>query len=145
MDAMRKGNVKIPSIDEFNKLMKFTDDISNRFTTAQGKRYNKEPSFNLDPNVLPFDHNRVRLKNTADKIDYVNASWLAEISEEPSYDEVIYTKYAPYHQLKFIVGQNPLGKTMQHHFALIHENRVDLVAHFHDGQMEDRFDTFTRQ
>ena len=94
MDAMRKGNVKVPSLDEFNNLMTFTDDISNRFTTAQGKRYNKEPAFNLDPDVLPFDHNRVCLRNTADKIDYVNASWLAEISEEPSYDEVIYTKYA---------------------------------------------------
>ena len=49
------GKVSMPSMDEFQKLIQYDGEIGQRFTTAQGMRYNKTGQFNLIPTNLPFD------------------------------------------------------------------------------------------
>ena len=130
LSAISNGNVAQPSEEEFKKLVSFEDNISQRFTTAQGERYNKSGGFNRNPEVLPFDHNRVKLRNPVDGCDYVNATWISKIANDSTYDELIYSSYVPYKNIKFIVGQNPLPVTLQHHYAMVHENRIDLIICF---------------
>ena len=134
------GQAHLPSKDEFEKLLKFQDGFTERFTTSQGKRYNKAGKFNLIPENLPFDHNRVKIKSPIDGCDYINATWLANSSEDPTYDELIDTTYLPYKNINFIVGQNPIPATMQHHFRLIIENKIDLVVSFNDKEDHNNLD-----
>ena len=49
---------------------------------------------------------------------------------DPTYDQLIYSSYVPYDNIKFIIGQDPLQTTLQHHYSLIHENKVDIVINF---------------
>ena len=66
------GSIKEPNIKEFDDLVSFKDDdLGQRFTRFQGKRFNKIGSLNLVPSVLPFDHNRVILKHPINGYDYV--------------------------------------------------------------------------
>ena len=131
ISAIASGNVCLPSEEEFGKLVTFTENIGQRYTTSQGERYNKSFGFNLNRNVLPFDHNRVKLRNPIDHCDYVNATWISRIVEdEPTYDQLIYSSYVPYDNINFIIGQDPLPATLQHHYSLIHENKVDIVINF---------------
>ena len=76
------GQAPLPSNHEFERLTKYEDGFTERFTISQGKRYNKTGFFNLIPENLPFDHNRVTLKSPINGCDYVNATWLANASEE---------------------------------------------------------------
>ena len=73
-----KGTLVLPQVQEFKKLVTFDDCISNRLTRSQGQRYNKLPGFNVDPNILPFDHNRLQLRNTINGCDYINCSWISQ-------------------------------------------------------------------
>ena len=108
ISAIASGNVCLPSEEEFGKLVTFTENIGQRYTTSQGERYNKSFGFNLNRNVLPFDHNRVKLRNPIDHCDYVNATWISRIVEdEPTYDQLIYSSYVPYDNINFIIGQDP--------------------------------------
>lgn len=59
LKSIFEGNVLIPCLDEFNNLMKYDGGIGQRYTTAQGVRYNKIGKLNLIPSNLPFDHNRI--------------------------------------------------------------------------------------
>ena len=130
MVSILAGRAPLPSNDEFKKLTKYEDGLTKRFTTAQGKRYNKTGFLNLIPENLPFDHNRVKIKSPIDGCDYINATWLTNTSEDSTYDELISTTYQPYKNINFIVGQDPIPATMQHHFRLIIENKIDLVVSF---------------
>ena len=128
-----------PSAKEFNDLVTFQDDdLGQRLTRYQGKRFNKLGSLNLVPTVLPFDHNRVTLRNPIDGYDYVNASLISQAtSDDPSYDEVLYSSTMPFSKMKVIVGQDPLSHTLQHHWALLHENAVDLVINFNKNSLKN--------
>ena len=91
------GKVSMPSMDEFQKLIQYDGDIGQRFTTAQGMRYNKTGQFNLIPTNLPFDHNRIVIRKPIQGCDYVNANWISPPSDDSAtYDELIYTSYLPY-------------------------------------------------
>ena len=124
------GNVSIPPEHEFIWLTNFEDVLCPRFFIEQGRRYNKIGFFNLVPENLPFDHNRVKLKNPVEGCDYVNASWLSNASDDPTYDEEIYTSYLSRKDIKFAIGQNPIPATMQHHYQMILENQIDIIVGF---------------
>lgn len=116
---------------EFEKLTCYQNDLGQRFTTAQGLRYNTEGGLNLVPENLPFDHNRVRLKRPTAGCDYVNATWITPPSEDdPTYDELIYTSYIPFKCVQFAVGQEPMPNTMDHYFRMVHEQKFDYVLSF---------------
>ena len=128
------GSIKQPDIEEFEALVSFQDDdLGQRLTRYQGNRFNKIGSLNLVPSVLPFDHNRVILSNAINGYDYVNASVMFEptlTSEDQTYDEVVYSSTLSFSKIKIIVGQDPTPSTFQHHWSLVHENKVDLVINF---------------
>ena len=124
------GTLVLPQVQEFKNLATFDDSISNRWTRSQGQRYNKTPGFNVDPNILPFDHNRITLRNRINGCDYINCSWISQDSDESNYDEVIYTEYLPFFKIKFAVGQSPLPSTMLHHYSMVHEQKFDFVISF---------------
>ena len=46
LKAIMNGNINLPLVDEFDNLTTYDDSIGQRFTTAQGKRYNKVGCFN---------------------------------------------------------------------------------------------------
>ena len=120
------GQVDMPSEEEFDKLFRFEDDLGSRLTQYQGKRNDGEGGRNLNRRALPFDKNRVKLKNTTDGNDYINASWIVSNNEDGTYDEVVYSDYIPYSKIEFIVGQTPLPNTKLHHYQMLHENKVDI-------------------
>ena len=132
------GNVSMPNIAEFDDLVSFQDDdLGQRLTRYQGKRFNKLGSLNLVRTVLPFDHNRVKLRNPIDGYDYVNASFISqEISEDSNYDEVIYSGTLSCSNIRIIVGQDPLPHTLKHHWSLVHENALDFIIDFHNSPLK---------
>ena len=131
IEEIVNGNVRLPPIHEFENLTHFEETLTQRWTRAQGRRYNKN-GFNLNPEVLPFDRNMVRLRNAIDGCSYVNCSWISQDSDEGTYDQLIYTTYLPYFKIKFAVGQDPLPRTIKHHYSMIHENRFDFVVTFEE-------------
>ena len=127
-----EGTISIPSVDEFNKLLKFEDSLCQRFTVSQGKRYNNTGVFNLVPTNLPFDHNRIKLNTPVETCDYVNANWISNACEDSTYDELIYASYLSYKNIKFAIGQTPIPSTMQHHYRMILENQFGMMVGFGD-------------
>jgi protein tyrosine phosphatase len=137
LTTIEDGNVPIPSVEAFENLMIFNESIKSRFTTSQGQRYSKLRALNLHPTVLPFDHNRIRLRNLIHGCDYVNANWIAQRADETAtYDEVIYSSYLPSFKIKFAVCQDPIPATMHHHHRLIHENKFDFLISFNEQEKE---------
>ena len=96
ISSITNGTVLLPSIEEYNQLRCYKNDLGQRFTTAQGLRYNKVGMLNLVPTNLPFDHNRVKLKRRIDGCDYVNASWITPpFDQDGTYDQLIYSSHLP--------------------------------------------------
>ena len=124
-----KGEVDLPEQVEFGRLFEYEDKIESRLSTYQGKRNNKNDGFNLNPQILPFDHNRVKLRNPIDGNDYVNASKLSQPSDnDPTYDQILYTDYVPFFKIGFFVGQDPTPNTLRHYHQIIHENLINVVV-----------------
>ena len=128
--SILKGNASYPSIEEFQKLICYKNDLGQRFTTSQGLRYNREGGLNLVPENLPFDHNRIKLKRPINGCDYINANWITPPSDDATYDELIYTSYLPIKSIQFAIGQEHLPNTMDHYFRMIHEQKFDFVLSF---------------
>lgn len=129
------GKVTPPQKEEFEKLVGYEDSISERRTISQGQRYNKIGQFNLNPDVLPFDHNRIKLRNPINGCDYVNCSWITKNKDDDDgYDQLIYTTYVPYYNIRFAVGQDPLPNTLQHHYRMIQENKFEFIIGIHEEE-----------
>lgn len=135
LTSILNGQSPIPSEDEFHKLTKYEDGLTQRVRVSQGKRYNKTGGFNMAPENLPFDHNRVKLRTPIEGCDYVNASWINNPSDDSNYDELIYTTYLPFRNIRFIIGQDPMDATMQHHYRMLLENRVDVILCFSEDNI----------
>ena len=87
--------------------------------------------FNLIPTNVRFDHNRIKLNPPIQNCNYVNANWMTPPSDDSTtYDQLIYTSHVQYHSIRFGVGQQPLSKTLDHHFRMIHECKFDFVVSF---------------
>mmetsp|Transcript_28752 Transcript_28752/g.73184 ORF Transcript_28752/g.73184 Transcript_28752/m.73184 type:complete len:363 (-) Transcript_28752:1571-2659(-) len=92
--------------DEFHSLddldMMETSDVAEHSANVRKNRY---------VNVLPFDHNRVRLSGDA---DYINASLLqSEQGEDPAWC--------------YIAAQGPLASTTSDFWKMVLENKVTRV------------------
>ena len=61
-------------------------------------------------NILPYDHNRVKLGTTNHDEDYINASWIKTAGN-----------------LDFIAAQGPLPQTVAHFWQMIAENNVTVI------------------
>ena len=149
ISGILEGKLDMPSKDEFERLFKYQDKIESKLTTYQGKRNNDRIGLNAKADILPYDHNRIKLKNLFEGSDYINASLISSLrrSEEPSYDEIIYTSYVPTFQIEFIVGQEPNKNTFTRHFQMLHEQRVHVVISLHRGKgtnklILDKVDSF---
>ena len=127
------GDVEMPTEEEFEKLFRFEDDVTSRLTQYQGKRNDGKDGSNLNSRALPFDFNRVKLRNASDGNDYFNASWIISNTEDSTHDEIIYSDYIPYAKIDFIVGQKPLRSTLLHHYQMLQENKVDVEVYIHFG------------
>ena len=128
------GDVQMPTKEEFEKLFRFKDDVTSRLTQYQGKRNDGKDGRNVNSRALPFDYNRVKLRNATDGNDYFNGSWIISSTEDSTYDEIVYSDYIPYVKIDFIVGQKPLPNTLLHHYQVLHENKVDIEIYIHFGQ-----------
>ena len=137
ISGILKGKFDMPTKDEFDRLFQYQDKIESKLSTYQGKRNNDKMGLNAKPNIFPYDHNRIKLKDMVDESDYINASLISSPrrSDEPSYDEVIYTSYVPSFQIQFIIGQEPGKNTWTRHFQMIHEQRVHVVISLHRGNI----------
>ena len=131
LSSIIKGNVPSPSLDEFEKLTSYDDGLGQRFTTAQGQRYNRSLGLNLVPTNLPFDHNRIKLKRPIDGVDYINANWMTPLcDDDPTYDELVYTSNLSVKCIRFAVGQEQMPNTTDMYFRMIHEQKFDYVLGF---------------
>ena len=139
ISGILEGKIDMPTKHEFERLFQYQDKVESRLSTYQGKRNNDKPCLNADSNILPYDHNRVKLKEMMDGSDYINASFISSLgrSDEPSYDEVIYSSYVPTFQIQFIIGQDPGQNTLTRHLQMIHEQRLHVVINLHRGNSSE--------
>jgi protein tyrosine phosphatase len=115
-------------MEEFDKLHRYEEKSDEFFTSFDGERYNKDHE-----SFLSFDHNRVKLRNGTDGLDYVNASWLSPISEQGKHDDFNNPANDLMQDINFIIGQDPMPQTMSHHFQMIHENGIHIVVNLQKG------------
>ena len=109
LTSIVSGKVSLPSLEEFESLICYQNDLGQKYTNAQGQRYNKIGGLNLVPINLPFDHNRIKLKRPINGCDYINANWITpQFNDNATYDELIYTSYLPCNKIQFAVGQEPM-------------------------------------
>ena len=140
MHSIIKGEISIPSKEEFENLLTFDGSLTQRATTSQGQRYNnKRTALNRVLGNLPFDHNRLVLKNPINNCNYVNANSISAPIDDLTYDELIYTSYQPFKKIEWAVGQNPLPHTMSHHFRLIHQCRFEYIISFGESTSKTLF------
>ena len=81
-------------------------------------------SFFRDNNILPYDHNRIKLMDPIDGSDYVNAS-LILLSNYNDPDRASLMPNSV--KVSFIASQGPTIDTCVHHLQMIHEQEVDVV------------------
>ena len=75
-------------------------------------------------NILPYDHNRVKLIKPISEVDYINASWITTVN--PSKTDLT-PQNSSSSAATFIASQGPLLNTCTHHLQMIHEQKIDLV------------------
>ena len=66
-------------------------------------------------NIVPYDHNRVILKNSINDCDYINATWIKN-------------EQLKHHLPTFIAAQGPLPQTVPHFLQMIVENKVKIIV-----------------
>ena len=130
MDA----NVDLPEQEEFDSLFKYEDNITSRLTTYQGRRNNDKTGLNQNKNILPYDHNRIQLTNPIQGSDYINASKIKKVCDDPSYDEIIYSSLVQTYQIDFIVGQKETSITLSRHLQMMHEQKINVAIHITGGK-----------
>ena len=76
-------------------------------------------------NIVPYDHSLLKLIETIDECDYVNASSITT-AKEPSPDHDV-----PKHsnsRISFLASQGPLPHTVPHHLQMIVEQKPCVVV-----------------
>ena len=123
-----------PNKEDFKKIEERDSQRCKDTSNYQGRRHNKSgKKLNLHDDVLPFDFNRVILKNPISKADYVNASWVSKAVSE-RYDSLDFVSYPSYSKINFIVTQRPYRQTFPHFYQMVHENTVDAIISINDHQ-----------
>lgn len=127
-----RGNVRVPTAEEFDNLPTFTKNPDPKFKVLEGQKYNNENGLNLIPDVLPFDEHRVKLRVPINGCDYVNASWLSQIDQDEEHYNVVYTDKESDVKVKFILGQNPTPNARPHYYQMLYENLTRIVIQIKD-------------
>ena len=102
INTILEGSLKLPDKEEYEELQR--TNYENGETKFQGKRQAGKGT-NVDETVLPFDSNRVVLKNKVDGSDYQNASWMFSREEIGAYDLLRLFPYQPFDETNFIVSR----------------------------------------
>ena len=130
--ALQENKIAMPSEREFDELEEMDCRRYNKtadFATSFGQHCNFDGLLNLDPEVLPYDFNRVRLKSPLKGgLDYVNASWIArtrKIKDGTNFGEM--RPYLPFSMMNIILTQDPMENTAPSYYQMIHERKVDIV------------------
>ena len=125
---MLKGAVNIPTEQEFDQLSQHDETIGSNLTTHHAQRNNNHAGFNRDPNVVPFDSNRVKLRTPTSGNDYINATQFAQSQEDPGYSEIVYGSFVPSNEIRFFASQDPTPNTLTQHYQMLRENVIDWVV-----------------
>lgn len=118
------GNLEDSTATEFEKLNE--NERLTRHQPTLKATLQKNSRFNVDPNVIPYDSNRVELSDLLNQGDYVNASWIHTLKEEGEYDNLVFHRYLPRSLIGVIVGQAPNETTISHHWRMLYEKDIDL-------------------
>ena len=65
--------------------------------------------------MIPYDNNRVILLNKINSVDYVNASWIKNVTMTPNMPT-------------FIAAQGPFSHTIPHFLEMVLENKVTAIV-----------------
>ena len=138
---LQENNIIMPPPSEFDDLEEL-DNIRNNtrlqteFTSTHGQRHNFDGLLNLDPEVLPYDFNRVRLKSPIDGLDYINASWLSRVRPaKHGHDVPKSNPYLPSSMINFILSQDPMNNTLVSYYHMIHEREIDIIVRVGNKEM----------
>ena len=127
MSSILLGKISMPKSQEFENLQNI--EISGGETTVHGRKQ-KGKRNTSNNKILPYDSNRIILRNKVDKSDYVNASWISRRVQEGSYDLLRPFQYTPFEEISFIISQAPSPLTLRAHFEMINQEGVDIVVCF---------------
>ena len=152
----KRGRKKIqPVKGEYDRLC--TEDRAKNVNCKTRKMGQKSVKLNRrGKGVVPYDHSRVVLKETIEDSDYINANWVTvgavdleslsksnskfkSSSKRKSNPNLLNpTSIAP---ILGIATQTPLTTTRQHFWAMIVENKVNLIVALMDEHSldEDRY------
>ena len=71
IQSLLKGAISSPMQEEFSHLDALDEKRCNDNTNLQGRKHNRKDNLNLHHDILPFDHNRVILRNQINNTDYI--------------------------------------------------------------------------
>ena len=82
--------------------------------------------------IVPYDSNRVILKNKVNGNDYYNASWITQQEDKGHYDTLRPFSYQPYEETSFIVARAPLSYSCSLFHEMIIQEKVGIVLYLND-------------
>ena len=134
LPCLISGNIKLPSTQEFEMLLRFEDKIEPRDATSQGEGVYTTDKPNVHDVILPFEQNRVKLKNAIGGCDYINASRITILPEEGHNNEFVPTPYVPLQKMEIIVGNDPTESTRVTYYHMLHERKIHIVVSLEIGK-----------
>ena len=122
-----------PTKQEFNKLKEY-DQIKHvlKYSAAEAKKP-ANSTYNRYQNIIPYDYNRIKLRNPTGSRDYVNGSYItgaeteakSSSSRKANAEKMDWSKFS---NINFLSTQAPLPNTREHHWQAIYENDIDMVV-----------------
>ena len=112
---------KIKEQDQIKHTLKFDRQIATSKLTTKFNRYT---------NILPYDYNRIVLKEPVNECDYINGSYIHQpnsIIADFNAEELKLLDLSLYQNIQFLATQGPLPDTLEHHWQAIFDNNVDII------------------
>ena len=109
----------LPQMEEFEEL---EDEILKE---------NHDEVDNIET-IVPYDSNRVILKNKINGNDYYNASWITQREDKGHYDTLRPFSYQPYEETSFIVARAPLSYSCSLFHEIIIQEKIGIVLYLND-------------
>ena len=111
---------KIKEQDQIKHAQRFDRNIAILPENTKLNRYT---------NILPYDYNRIVLKELVNDGDYINGSYIHQPSEVDDLkpEELNLLDLTLFDNIKFIATQGPTPTTLEHHWQAIFDNNVDII------------------
>ena len=112
---------KIKEQDQIKHALIFDRDIAILPENTKLNRYT---------NILPYDYNRIVLKELVNDGDYINGSYIHQPNEhldDFNAEELNLLDLTLFENIKFIATQGPTPTTLEHHWQAIFDNNVDII------------------